>query len=458
MQDKNTIVEQSTIHQNGRPETLLGPKTVDLKNYGPTDHPNYRKDGALVAVGSTVRLLEKAYKVAVTQGLTPNGLAAIIGAASTPSDIEGLVRIAEGRPFAVRTGHGWLFRREVIHPNSPVVRAGILARGAFQGNGADVKTAVERLQTDILLRAELDSVVSATAGTLATHRQAGITKVSVRGFGGTDPWAEYVNRCLKTAIKVNMNLDLRLIPAREETLNRENAKGTLYNMLSKTVPDDTLILAKALCQRGRQADDSALMAGVLVITGNSYASDNPDAATLFRTLRAFGAYVEVRAAEVNVPLAQLETSLFGWRWIHQIRAPEAESPGLRILLGKVLSLVSLDADAMHVLVVAGSFTAAEERAIRKATTSMAAPGHIIPVVAHMYPKVVGPVAKYLVCDFVAAPQLPRSITSVFLDGDLVMSRSGLTRQEFLDRMKAPSEWERAKEVDKVLDWLCRLDG
>ena len=203
MKGKNVIVTASTMHQNGKSEVLLGPKTVNLKHWPPTDyvHHRYRNDVAFVTVGSLAKLLEHTYGLVVVQGTNPNGVVVIAGAVSTPQDIEGLAKIAQRREVELHTGRGLLMRRSVIHPNSPQVIARVLARGAYQGNGSSPKMALERLQTDTLLRADLDSFVEEEVESFARSRVAGFTAVYPKGFGGTYPWMEYVCAGLEASVK-----------------------------------------------------------------------------------------------------------------------------------------------------------------------------------------------------------------------------------------------------------------
>ncbi|MSQ33548.1 MAG: hypothetical protein EXR60_03910 [Dehalococcoidia bacterium] len=163
--------------------------------------------------------------------------------------------------------------------------------------------------------------------------------------------------------------------------------------------------------------------------------------------------MEIKPAIVRLPLARLNTQFLFWHRAHLIRPPEGESPGLRIILGKVLELVSQNTEAFHIVAVAGSFHSGERELLREAIASMFSGSKVVPLIATINPKVEGNVAEYLIADLVSAPQLPRVVTSVFSDQGVMFSRDGVTPVEFLATLKEPEEGKMAREIDQALDWM-----
>lgn len=405
------------------------------------------------AIGSLARFLEVIYFTSEVQMITPNGLAVLAGGA-TPQDMNGILRIVEHRKEDKRARRGWFPSWGIVHPNSPLVKARILGEGAYPGNRSRQDVALERLQTDLILREELNKLVNDTANAIKRHRCSNFTGIHLRGFGGSDPWAEYFGRKLRATVKENWEVEVRFIPAADELMNRKNARGSLYKIISEPVPENKLIVVKQQQCRGPSEDDPALAVGLMALVSSAYASNNPDAATLFEILRHdCCGWVEARPAVVSVPLGIVDTSFLFWHRTHQVKPPEADSPGLRMILTTIRRLIASDPQAVHAVVLAGNFQLDESRLVRDAVLRMGQPGKIVCVLATMQARVKGNSAQYLICDFTSARQLPTPVTTLFSDSSVIPTRGGLDPGEFLRNIQPPEEVKIAQEIEKQLGWL-----
>lgn len=447
-------VAEATVHHNGYTGQFLGPKNLNLDKYGQTNIQVNQRTTLEMAVGSPASLMEHVIPLEDAQGLR-TGRAVAAAGVSTPSDLDGLERVARERPQYFWTPRGFPIRRGRVHPNSPVMQRRVLARGMSPGNGGNMSGALRRYQSDVLLQRDLVQLSEDAVNALKDHELAQFDGIVWRGFGGTDVWCDICWRTARGMITPATELEVRLLPAPEEYVNKKNACGILYGMIAANsrMPKSKIIAFKVQRHRGPHPEDKALVAGVGVLRSSISSPMNYDSTNLFALLREKGCgLVEVRPRVVPVPLAHLREEFLFIDRRHRVRLPEEQSPGLRNLLEGVGSLLDLDREALHVIVIMGEFRGEEMYVVKEAVLKKL-PGRVYPVMANMRPDVRNNTADYLVTDFVTAPQLPTAVTTLFSDPGTRIARDGLTPEEFLNRVASPVEATEASEIAAQIEGM-----
>jgi len=453
--------EQRVIRPDGREISLLRPGTRLLPTVPRVANGENMIGGLWSGVATPGRLGAEAWELSVLQDLRPSGLAVIHATFSTRGEGERFGTICRAWPTERRRQIRWWmpFIKE-LRPNSPVLIRGEAGLGRYDGNMSDPMVATDRLRTDPVLCEELEASADRTADALRFHGIGTFTGIFLKGFGGSAPWGEYYNRHLLARIPADRSVDLLLLPGPDEGLLRLNAAAALYHRLkTEKVPHNQVVVVHQQGHRGAHATDRAMIMGLQSLTGNHpNLSSNPDAANIFRLLRAGTCgWVECRPRTVQIPLQHLEANAMVWRRRFR-REPADRSIGLHYLLSAVKKSFDDEPTARHVVVIGGLFSEQDIERLRSHILNLAPPGGAHPVFATMLPQVTGGSAAYLVCDFVVTRGLPAAVTDLFRVGPVVTSRNGLEPHEVADAFPPPEGVGTHESIEEAMSRLCPAVG